>query len=248
MVDNTNLAWAAFDGLMLSDSGLLMREYGVAYNLNLSKPQISMADHLKYENWIKDNVLGPLNVPICEGHPRVLTYTRKSKVIPYARLESCSTPILVEPYAEWYHGGQWVGPLGGRYIRGKTKKLPGRLMQANELPVPTLVHWFLGDGCCIFRVFEGRKPRVYVDFSVCNFTNSEVAHLTHMLNNVGTMTTRPFRNNRVTKGSGLRLCLSSKPENSNHFMDFIEPPITQIFGNSTGPSYKDMIKRVPSLP
>lgn len=248
MTSNIDLAWAAFDGLMLSDSGLLRREYGAAYNLNLSKPQVSIADHLKYERWIKDNVLNLLNIPVCEGHPRVLTYTRKGELVPYARLESCSTPLLIEPYDDWYHGGQWVGPLGGRYIRGKTKKLPGRLMQADELLVPTLVHWFIGDGCCTLRVFRNGEPKVYVDFSVCNFTNSEVVHLMHMLNNVGILTTEPFRDNRVTRGSGLRLCLSSRTENSNRFMELIEPYMIQIFGDSTGPSYKDMVKRVPSSP
>lgn len=234
-----------FDGLMLGDAGLLRREGGVTFSMNLSKPDISMEDHLKYEQWVKTNVLDLLRVPACEGHPHVSTYLRKGKLVPYARLETRTSTVLVNAYNSWYRGGEWVGPLGGRYIHGKTKRFPIYFRLARELPVRSLVHLSLGDGCSSLRVFKGGKPKVYVDFSVCSFTDNEVFHLMEMLNNMGMATTKPFRDSRVAKGSGLRVYLSSRNETSCRFMDLVEPYVMEIFGDSIEPSYKRLIKRVP---
>lgn len=232
-----------FDGVMLSDGGLIRYRGGARYHMGLAKPAISMTDHLKYEQWISDNVFAVLGIPVSEGHPRVATRSMlvRGKPYQYALLQTRQSLLLADLYDEWYSGGEWVGPEYGKYIRGALKVLPERLMKAEKLPTLTLAHWFLGDGGSSLACPRG-YPQLQVTFSTNCFTEEEVYHLMAMLSDMGVTTVKPLRH-ETKKGSGLQIWLSTAGSNTDHFMDLVEPHVLEIFDDSGGPSYRDMIER-----
>lgn len=229
-------AMQVLDGLMLGD-GSLTRRNNAYYSMAMSKLAISLDDHLKYEQWIVDNVFAVLSIPastkatngVCRGKP----YQK-------AILWTYQLPLLTELHDKWYVGGEWTQKGGGRYVHGATKVLPDYLMQAEELPTLALAHWFLGDGSSSWGYLKLGSPRLTVNLAACGFTKGEVYHLMAMLNNMGITTTKPGRQQTI-RGQGLSIVLAQ--DSVNRFMDLIEPHILEIFSDSESPSYKDMIKR-----
>lgn len=257
---NSARAMQVMDGLLLGDGGLRREGNGARFAMGLAKQlvprreqselikELSLGEHLKYEEWIRDNVFSALCIPVSEGYPKITTTSMKimkEEFYKVAYLSTLQSPLLLELYNNWYTGGDWVYSGRSKYIRGATKALPRHLMQAKVMPSITLAHWFLGDGCSYwfsksFYPEEWKTPQVYL--AACNFSLDEVLQLTSMLNNMSINTLVP-RAEKVKKGSGLSICLSSANNNIDHFMDIVEPHILEVSSSSVGPSYKNMIKR-----
>jgi hypothetical protein len=224
---------------MLGDGNLVRYKGGARYSIALSRASISLRDHLKYLQWIADNALKPLGIAPCRGHPKLRTVMRGDKPYAFAVLTTCLSPTLTSLYDEWYSGGGWVNKGTDLYIRGATKILPKRLLSSTVLPTLTLVPWFLEDGSSL--QYSG-SPTIQVCFYTPAFSESEVSHLTTMLNNRGIVTIKP-RKQDVVRGSGLSILLAQS--SVNQFMDLVEPTILSIFGDSKWPSYLKMVKRKP---
>lgn len=250
-------ALEVLDGLLMSDGGLKRYEGGAYYEMVQSKSlsprnsvpleqerlkQESLRDHLKWEQWIADNVFAVLGISTSEKHPKIITGSWKGKPHLKAILRTCLSPLLTQLHNEWYSGGEWINHGTNWYLRGATKRIPERLMQASKLTTHTLVHEFLGDGGSSWSRRNGHCPYVQLTFSTGCFTDEEVSHLTLMLNNIGIATVKPNKDKKVERGSGLTIWLSATASNTNHFMGIVEPHILEIFGESGSPSYKDMIK------
>ena len=233
-------ALQAFDGLMLGDGGLTRYKRGAHYFMAQSKQTILISDHIKWVQWVKDNVFMIIGVQVPNRYPRIGTGTYKEKIFQKAYLRTRQSSLLADLYDEWYIGGELARPKYGWYIHKATKIVPERLMQATTLPALTLVHWFLGDGGSSWARRNGSVPLPLIKFSTEGFIEKEVYHLSFMLNSMGIDTIEPGKA-EAKKGSGLSIRLAQ--HSINYFMDLIEPHILEIFGNSEGPSYKDMIKR-----
>lgn len=247
------------DGLMLGDGCLYRHKGGAYFVMTLSKSlashnsdpieqerlrRLSLPDHTKWEQWIIDNAFSVLGVPVSAGCPMIEARTYKERPHPCAKLLTRESSLLTDFYDEWHRGGEWVqNRQGSWYLHGRAKVLPARIMNASTLPTWSLVHWFLGDGGSSLCQWDGHSSRVRISFATCCFTEKEVYHLTSMLNNMGIVTIKPRQDRRVKKGSGLSIWLSSTAKNTDHFIDLVEPGITEIFGDSQSPSYKDKIKR-----
>lgn len=248
----TVLAQEILDGSMLGDGSIYRWRNGSSYRINLSKPLVprkdytelarlnSLQEHLKYERWIVDNALAPLGVPIVKGCPKILNSTYKGQLYKYAYLDTQQSPLLIDMYDEWYIGGEWVVPSYGKsYIRRATKRLPPRIMGAKVISLATLAHWFIEDGGSYW--LSAIRPRI--TFATPGFGEQEVYHLIDILNNMGVETIKPSKYKNIKAGSGLVIALSNIGYNIDHFMDLVEPYMNEIFGDSVGPSYKNMIKR-----
>lgn len=254
-------ALEVMDGLLMGDFGIHRYRRGACGEISLSKilapksspsqdllREKSLTDHMKWLQWITDNVFPPLGIEACTGHPRIATKVRstgkhKGEVYRYAHLATHNSSSFEELYNEWYIGGEWVQRKQGTwYVRGATKKLPERIMQASTLPIPVLVQEFLGDGSSSRYHYKDQVYTVYISFSTQCFTSEEVYHLMGMLNNMSILTVKPYYDKRCAT-PGLTIILSQTAENTNRFMDLIEPGILEIFGDSESPSYKGMIKR-----
>lgn len=239
-------AMQVLDGLMLGDGNLIRFRDKAYYQMTQSKHTISLEDHLKWLYWLRDKVFAVLKIKATVSSPWI-SYpvgVNKGQKHQVAHLCTGRTPLLVKSFDEWYTGGEWVAPKGHErfpssyYIRGATKIIPRRLMLASSLPVLSLTHFFLGDG--------GRGNGTTANsFATFCFTKREVYHLMKMLNNMGIKTIKPVEYAHK-KGSGLVIYLSRA--SINYFMSLIEPHVLEIFGDSTGPSYKDMIKYIPGHP
>lgn len=240
---NNEGAMQVLDGLMLGDGNLVRFRNKVYYQMTQSKHTISIEDHLKWLYWLRDNVFAVLNIKATVSSPWIAypVGVNKGRKHQVAHLRTERTSILVKFFDEWYTGGKWVTPKGHErfpssyYVRGAAKVIPRRLMLASSLPVYSLTHFFLGDG--------GRSNSTTANsFSTFCFTGGEVYHLMSMLNNMGIGTVEPVAYTHK-KGSGLAIYLSQT--SINYFMSLIEPHVLEIFGDSVGPSYKDMIKYRP---
>jgi len=228
------------DGLMLGDGNLDKHVSGARFLINLSKPSVSLDDHLKYLRWIADNVFRALGVPVSKGYPRVLAKMYKGELYQYAQLSTLVSPLLETLHNVWYTGGEWTQEAGsGRRIRGATKVIPTQLIRALTLPLLALVHWFLGDGGSSLYNLDYPTPTVDMSLSTQGFSVVEVYHLMRMLNNAGIHTIKPHKDD-ISGGSGLKIRLSQG--SIDYFMSLVEPHVLEIFGDSVGPSYKDMIK------
>ena len=228
---------------MLGD-GCLQRVSDAAYYIqNQSKPSVSMKDHVKWLQWVKDKVFTTLGIKAT-----VKTYwgthlngQKKGQKYPFVHLWSVDSHLLTKLHDEWYQGGGWLQPAGGRIrVRGATKVVPKRLMEASVFPIDTLVHWFLGDGGSYWQRRESLTPQVCVNFATNCFTQDEVYHLRFMLNNMDIETCDVRHRPIQKKGYGLVIWL--KQNSVDRFMNLILPNIASIFRGSISPSYKDMIK------
>jgi len=244
------------DGTMLGDGNISRQGYGARYRINLSKPLVprseitelaramSLQEHLKYEQWLIDKAFTPLGIQVGDECPKVRNSVSKGKPYKYASLTTLQSPVLLDLYNEWYAGGELVGyKAKDSYIRGATKNLPERIMNANTIPIATLVHWFLGDGGSSWMFSRWSDPQVRISFSTRSFTEQEVYHLRDIINNMGIVTIKLSIDEAVEKGAGLAIWLSSATDNINCFMDLVEPLMFEIFGNPAGPSYMNMVKR-----
>lgn len=230
-------ALEVLDGLLLGDGGLVKYEFGTYYVMRQSKRTITLEDHIRWEQWVADNVFRVLGIPLSEGNPKVMTGVSRGKLYQYAQLSTLYSPLLADLHTEWYNGGEWAGPPGARYIHGATKVLPERLRQALELPTSTLAHWFIGDGGARQASLS---PKIETSFSTYCFSEEEVCHLMVMLGNMGINTTKPAKH-VCKKGSGLRILLAQ--DSVNNLMDLIEPHIIDICGSPNCSLYRSLVKR-----
>lgn len=241
-----------FDGLMLGDGGLTKWKAGTSFTFGQSKPLCSRAEvtlevreqslleHLEYEFWIRDNILGALGIEACNGHPTICTSTLASGVLyKQAHIETICSHSLDSLYREWYRGGEWSDSVYG-YVRGAAKVVPNRLMQASVLPAYTIAPWFLGDGNIgSYSNRRGSMPHVSLSLSTKGFTQLEVEQLTAILNNMGVCTTKPNMDRHIKRGSGLTIRVAQK--SINGFMDIVEPYVKEVFkqlDGTKGPLYK----------
>lgn len=223
-------ALQVLDGLLLGDGNLQRYRDTAVYHMSQSKRPITMEDHLKWEYWLRDNVFAALGIK-ATAKPYWRTYSAgpcKGQKYQLAQLWTESSPLLAPIYDEWYCGGSWT--VRG-YMCGAAKMLPRRLVEASLLQLDTIVQWFLGDGGSSWHHTERPTPGVMASFSAYRYTKEEVTHLACMLNNMGIKT---------TSGSKFRIHVAQ--DSINYFMSLIEPFVMEIFGNSVGPSYKDVIK------
>lgn len=247
-------AQEALDGLMLGDGSLGRYKPGICFKMDLSKPlcsrsrvneelrELSLAEHIEYECWIRDNVFNVMGIEARGGHPIVLMTSSHGKPYKYASFASKMSMLLIGPYTEWYTGGEWIRPQhGSLYIRGALKVLPNRLVQSNVIPARTLAHWFIGDGGVTERRGAGFVS-VYLSLATEKFSRAEVWHLIAMLNSMDIHSTKPSQDKNAKGGSGLTILVAQ--DSVNRFMDLVEPYIFEIFGDSGGRLYKDhLIKR-----
>lgn len=235
------------DGLLLGDGSLRRHKTTARYAMSQCKHTISIEDHLKWEYWLGDGVFSVLGV---DASVKLLWGTRtgnlsKGQKYQIASLWTKYSLLLAPIHDEWYTGGEWIAQKGAEhlpncyYVRGATKIVPKRLMDAVVLPTCTLVQWFLGDGGSGWNHLENPTPAIHTSFSACGFSEEEVYHLMSMLNSMGFKTVKPGRQS-CKAGSGLRIILAQ--ESVNDFMNLIKPHVLEIFGDSIGPSYKDIIK------
>lgn len=251
-------AWEVLDGLMLGDGGLTKHHKGVHYSMCQSKHTVSTGDHLKWEYWLRDNVFVALGIKatVKLGQKTYSMGAKKGQKYLAAQLWTECTPLLVGLYSEWYWGGSWAAAKGyehylsAQYVRNAVKVVPPRIMEAPKLPTCSLAHWFLGDGGS-HRDARGDRPNtVTTKLSTCGFSEQEVYRLIDMLGNMGIETGKPSHM-ETKRGSGLVICLTQS--SNDYFMALVEPHIMEIFGDSTSPSYKDLIKYrrrllAPTLP
>lgn len=250
---NEKKAMKVLDGLILGDGGLVRFRTGVYYAMSLSKPlvprkddtelirEISLVEHIKYEQWLVENVFEPLSIPICKGHPRVVTTTSHGRPYKAATLTTGQSSILTNLYEEHYAGGEWVRKGANVYVRGARKIFPARILRSPALEVATLTHLFIGDGISYWHPW----PRPQIGLSVMGYSEGEVQYLVKVLSDMGVVTTKLSKDKSVVCGSGLTILIAQC--SVNHFLDVVEPGILEIFKDSRSPSYKDMIKRKPDL-
>lgn len=236
---NIEEAWEVFDGLMLGDGSLIRYKNTVCFRMNVSKNTISISDHLKYLEWLRDSVFAVLSI---RATVKLYWGTRsagvkKGQMYQYVSLRTERIPLLADYYSEWYAGGEWSDGSSKAYIRYATKVLPERIVGGSSLPISSLTHWFLGDGDSYRN--KRKLSTVIAGFSTYCFSKVEVYHLITILNNMGIKTTKPSEREHK-KGSGLRIILAQ--ESTDYLIHLVESRILEIFGDSVGPSYKDMIK------
>lgn len=244
---NENEALETIDGLLLGDGGLTKHLRGVHYSMSQSKHTISIGDHLKWEYWLKDNVFATLgiNATVKLGQKTYSAGAKKGQKYLAAYLWTERTSLLEVLFDEWYDGGVWSAARGyecypsAHYVRGATKVVPLRITRAFKLPSRSLAHWFLGDGGSHRGKAISRTETITTCLSTCGFTEQEVYRLVHILNNMG-IETGKLSYQKTAKGCGLVIYLTQN--GSEYFMPLVEPHIMEIFGDSTSPSYKDMIK------
>lgn len=242
---NKQEAFEALDGLMLSDGHIIRFHTGAEYRMKQSKHTISIEDHLKWVEWLRDNVFLTLGIKATTKVRWKTDKNRKKSAKEYqaAELWTERTPLLATIYDEWYTGGEWTIPkghgsnYGAYYIHYATKIIPQRLCGIPILPTWTLTKWYLGDGGS--RRSKYSPSSIDVSFSTLSNTEEEVYCLINKLNNMGIKTVKPGRQ-LCNNGSGLRIYLAQ--ESVDDFMNIVAPYIINIFGDSLGPSYKDMIK------
>lgn len=253
---NNSKAIEILDGSMLGDGCISRWGKSAHYHIALSKPLVphsedtalarhsSLREHLKYEQWLVEEAFNPLGVPVSGGYPKILAGISRGKPYQYAHLNTRQSPVLLKLYNEWYTGGEWVNQYASRsHVRGAVKRLPERLLCVEEIPLATLVHWFIEDGGSSRTFPTPDNPQLRISFSVHSFTVREVYHLAYLLSNMGIITLEPRKDKRVKSGSGLAIWLSDAGDNVDRFMDLIEPSMLMIFGDSVGPSYMGMVKR-----
>lgn len=240
---NVSIATQVLDGLMLGDGNLQRYRNTAYYQMQQSKQTISLEDHIKWLCWLRDNVFKILDIKsTVKAYQKTVQDGRKHKTVLAASLWTERSLLLAKVYDEWYIGGEWTKR---GYIKGGVKVLAKQLTESPVLSVYQLAHWFLCDGGSSWHYYKGTKSAVYVSLSTHSFTKDEVYYLIHILSNMGVQTTKPYECIHK-KGSGLIVWLS---QNSvNYFMSLIEPHILEIFSDSVGPSYIDMIKYRPTDP
>lgn len=238
-------AMEALDGLMLGDGSIRRYLNSARYHMAQSRHTIPTEDHLKWLNWLRNNVFATLSIE-ATVKPYWATYSngvKKGQKYHLVDLQTKLSPQLALVYDEWYTGGEWVAhKTSSPYVRNAAKKIPERLTSLTEMPVTTLVQWFLGDGGGTLYYIKD-TPKVDTNFSTQGFSKEEVYRLMDMLDGIGIKTTKPHRLPHKA-GSGLRIYLAQ--DSINDFMSLVEPYILEIFGDSEGLSYKDMIKYRPA--
>lgn len=236
------------DGLMLGDGGITKYTSGTGvFAMTQSKKRIAIEDHIKWLEWLRDNVFTVLGIDaeVSLYWARYgLDTTKPGQPFQYVRLYTRTSNLLGQIYDEWYTGENLTTRRNNKgtkskrphyYISGKVKVLPVRLLKASTLPIPTLAPWFLGDGENCRRLPCSNQLKI----STYGFSEKEVYHLVEMLNNMGTVVTGFDKHSYVKKGAGLRIRLS-KYSNS-HFLSLIEPFVMEVFSNSVGSSYRDIL-------
>jgi len=234
---NIERARDALDGLMFGDGTLRRFPKTALYHMGQCKPTVSLEDHLKWEYWLKDNVFSALGI---KATARLRRGISKGKEYRFADMWTQASSLLAIVHDEWYTGGEWAKPRNSSpHVQGAVKRIPERLMSVSEMPISTLVQWFLGDGGSGWIGITNTCPAVHVQFSTHCFTKEEVYHLMDMLSGIGIVTTKP-KQCKSAKGSGLVIRLAQ--ESINYFMDLVAPTIIEMFGDSVGLSYKDLLK------
>lgn len=244
---NEKEALEAIDGLLLGDGGLTKFLKGVRYSMCQSKHTISISDHLKWEYWLRDNVFATLGIssPVSLTHKTYSAGKKKGQKYSAAYLCTKRTPLLEILFDEWYDGGVWSAARGyedtptALYVRSATKTIPDRILNSSNLSPHLLTHWFLGDGGSHRRENIGSTDTVTTSLSTCGFTEQEVYRLVGILNDMGMSTGKPSYQG-TKKGSGLVIYLTQ--DANDRFMHLIEPHIMEIFGDSVGLSYRDLVK------
>ncbi len=238
---NEKEAWEVLDGLMLGDGGLTRYSKSAYYYMTQSKPSISIEDHLRWEYWLRDNVFTTLGIKatVKLGSGTYSTGAKRGQKYPTARLWTAYSPLVILAYDEWYIGGEWSDTKSNaRYVRGASKRLPVRIMEASTLSALTIAEWFLGDGNSSWGN-QDRWRQVFLGSSTNCFTREEVYHLMDILENMGINTVKPNQCKAI-KGSGLAIRLAQS--SIDDFADLVRPHIMEVFGSTQGPSYKDLIK------
>ena len=247
----TQEALQIIDGLMLGDGTLRRQRRDAEFRLGQSKSLVrridkneqnmetSVYEHLKYEQWLSDHVFLPLNIKLRKGCPKIVQYVSKGKPYKSAMLDTYQCPLLGSLYNEWYIGGTVARCGCNEYVHGATKVIPQRLMQSDILPIPTLVHFFIGDGCTCWDSLKRKIAIPAIRLALHDFSKEEVTHIADMLRKLNIDTNNPIKQ-KVQRGSGLSLHIAQ--HSVNPFMDIVEPYINEIFG-SDSLCYKHMILR-----
>jgi hypothetical protein len=249
---NKQEASEALDGLMLGDGSIERSYYLARYAMKQSKHTISIDDHMKFMHYLQEHLFSILNIQsvVNQGQGKHSYETVSgNKSFQFAQLRTERTKLLTDVYDEWYTGGEWAVSESHRnqpsqyYKRNATKIIPIRIMNMQVLPIYTLAYWYLGDGG---SDRPDRSPHtVYVDFSGCKFTEYEISHLITMLNNMNILTNKSAHQ-ECKSGAGLIIRIAQ--ESVDYFMSLIDKPVMDIFKDSIGPSYKDMVKYKYSIP
>jgi len=216
-----NEAEQVFDGVMLSDGGLVREKptHLARFNMGLSDRAIPANEFLVYLECIAD-ALRCLGVEISPGYPKLAD--RVSKGIPYteAVLSTLTSEYLTIEHDRWYPGFA-------------SKEVPEDL---NLTPI-VLAFWFMGDGSSSFdkRIGPGRLSSarvgikhpdfyhrtVYVRLCTEGFNIGSVELLEEKLHSLGIYTTRMHR--QISKGSGITIRL--RQGSVDKFMNMVEPYI-----------------------
>lgn len=231
-------AMQVLDGLMLGDGHLKRFPNTALYTMGQSKSSVPISYHLKYGYWLRDNAFAALGIKVTVKPTDAIS---KGRAYTYANLWTQSSSLLASVYDEYYFGGEWVKRnKSSAEMHHAAKRIPERLMLADKIPTLTLAHWFLGDGESSWANIDYYTPSIHAGFSTHCFSEVEVERLRVILGNMDIKTDKIGIRQYQKHGWGARILISQY--SIDHFMNIIEQPIMNIFGDSIGPSYKDMVK------
>lgn len=207
---NEEDAIKAFDGIILSDGHIKMiGKYSVAnFSINLSdnKTSLKHRDNIPLNNLllflthIKTEILKPLGIEVCTGHPKIEYYTDKEsgRVLPWVYLETRSSIFLAEQHDRYYPNG--------------TKQIP----KDWALSDISLSYFFMGDGSSSWSSSGGAGIKI----TLCTqgFDTSSVELLESQLHQKGVNTGRGYT--EVENGAGIIITIPA--DSTDIFMGIVD--------------------------
>lgn len=226
---NKEEAMQAFSGVMLGDGGLQLSSgnRNAYFYIKLSdnktnliqRGHIPIGDLLKFLQYFATEVLQPLDIQPCTGHPRVQPHSSKSKEgewLPGVLLTTHCSEFLTKLYHMYYINGRRVVP------------------EALVLSGITLAWLFMNDG---YSGWDRRKGQgIAVGLCTQDLDLYSVERLESQIHNFGINTGRTRR--YVKQGAGILVTVLA--DSSDYFMQIVDPHVI--------PPYRYKIKYRGSCP
>lgn len=207
---NLELAMVKLRATIVSDGGLYLNGRNAHFCLSLSdnkdnlvqRELIPIEDLLKFLHRFVAEVLGPLGIELCDGHPRIELHITKSKDggwLPGVLLTTRNSEFLTRLHHEYYPDGSKIIP------------------ESFVLTGVFLAWFFMFDGISMWNGTGG--PGVYVRLCTHGFDLRSVELFEEQLHKIGINTGRTYVS--VEKGAGIMITILAG--STDHFMKIIDP-------------------------
>lgn len=195
---DTAEASEVFDGVMLSDGGLIIPSRGVNARLQV---KLSGEEHIDWLYHIRD-ALEALNISVSPGYPRLVAHRPGRQ--PCVMLSTLCDPYLTEQYRRWYPDGTKEVPEDFRFT-----------------PV-VLADEFTGDGSARK---DKRSPTICLQLCTEGFSLGSIEKIEQELSRLGIADTGRTQQYKRLKGNGSGIRVNVPQGAVNFFMDLVEPHV-----------------------